>query len=92
MWMFRRFPLLALCFAALLCGASAQRTVTLGNATVALNGPWKFHTGDNMAWAQPDYDDSAWDKMDLTLPPVRSIQMAAAAAGFPGGRRAATRT
>lgn len=68
MWMFRRFPLLALSFAFLLCAASAQQTVTLGTATVALNGPWKFHTGDNMAWAQPDYDDSAWDKMDLTLP------------------------
>jgi Stage II sporulation protein E (SpoIIE) len=70
MWMFRRFPLLAVSFAFLLCGASAQQTVTLGNATVALNGPWKFHTGDDPAWAQPDYDDSAWDKMDLTLPPV----------------------
>jgi Stage II sporulation protein E (SpoIIE) len=68
MWMFRRFLVLALSFACLLCGAFAQQTVTLGNATVALNGPWKFHTGDNMAWAQPDYDDSAWDKMDLTLP------------------------
>jgi hypothetical protein len=68
MRMFRRFPLLALCFAVLLCGASAQQTVTLGNGTVVLNGPWKFHTGDDMAWAQPDYNDSAWDKMDLTLP------------------------
>jgi hypothetical protein len=56
MWMFRRFPLLALSFAFLLCAASAQQTVTLGTATVALNGPWKFHTGDNMAWAQPDYE------------------------------------
>ena len=68
MWMFRRSALLALCFAVLLCGAFAQQTVTLGKATVALNGPWKFHSGDDMAWAQPDYDDSAWDKMDLTLP------------------------
>ncbi len=40
--------------------------VTLGNATVALTGPWKFHTGDNMAWAQPGFDDSTWSTMDLT--------------------------
>jgi hypothetical protein len=43
--------------------------ITLGNATVPLNGPWKFHTGDNMAWADPNFDDSAWGTMDLTLPP-----------------------
>jgi hypothetical protein len=90
--MFRRFPLLALCFAVLLCGASAQQTVTLGNGTVVLNGPLKFHTGDDMAWAQPDYDDSAWDKMDLTLPASSFDSMAAAAAGSPAGHRAATRS
>jgi len=38
----------------------------LGDATVPLTGPWKFHTGDNMAWAQPGFDDSAWATMDLT--------------------------
>lgn len=43
--------------------------VTLGNAAVELSGPWKFHTGDNMAWAQPDFDDSGWTEMDLTPPP-----------------------
>ena len=34
-----------------------------------LNGPWKFPLGDNMAWAQPDFDDSSWGTMDLTPPP-----------------------
>jgi hypothetical protein len=68
MWMFRRFRLLALSFAALLCAASAQQTVTLGKSTVTLDGPWKFQTGDDMAWAQPDYDDSSWNTMDLTVP------------------------
>jgi hypothetical protein len=42
--------------------------VTLGNAAVELSGPWKFHTGDNMAWAQPGFDDSGWTNMDLTPP------------------------
>jgi hypothetical protein len=31
---------------------AVQLESTLGNATVALLGPWKFHVGDNMAWAQ----------------------------------------
>ncbi len=43
--------------------------ITLGQATFALNGPWKFHIGDNPRWAAPDFDDSAWGTMDLTPPP-----------------------
>jgi len=35
---------------------------------IRLNGPWKFITGDNMQYAQPDYDDSGWETMDLTAP------------------------
>jgi hypothetical protein len=49
-------------------GAHAQTQITLGNATTQLNGPWKFRTGDNLAWAQPDFDDSGWGTMDLTPP------------------------
>jgi hypothetical protein len=48
---------------------SAVRQITLGNATVPLDGLWKFHTGDNPRWADPGYDDSAWRTMDLTPPP-----------------------
>ena len=33
-----------------------------------LNGPWKFITGDNMQYAQSNYDDSGWETMDLTAP------------------------
>ena len=49
--------------------AHAQRQVVLGNATTVLSGLWKFHTGDDMAWANPDFDDSAWGTMDVTPPP-----------------------
>ncbi len=51
---------------------SAQRPPVrgvIGNSVVTLNGPWAFHPGDDMAWARPDFDDSAWDTMDLTPPP-----------------------
>jgi Stage II sporulation protein E (SpoIIE) len=43
--------------------------VDLGSSTVELTGPWKFHKGDNMDWAQPDFNDAGWSSMDLTPPP-----------------------
>ncbi len=27
---------------------------------ISANGVWKWHEGDNPAWAAPDFDDSAW--------------------------------
>ncbi len=50
-------------------GVAAQRQpfhASIGNSVVALTGPWAFHPGDNMAWAQPDFDDSLWTPTDLT--------------------------
>jgi len=43
--------------------------VTLGQSVVNLNGPWKFHIGDSPAWADPNFDDSTWESVDLTAPP-----------------------
>lgn len=43
--------------------------VVLGDSTVALNGPWKFHTGDDPRWADPAFDDSGWESVDLTPSP-----------------------
>lgn len=43
--------------------------VLLGSSTVELTGPWKFHRGDNMDWAQPAFNDLGWSAMDLTPPP-----------------------
>ncbi|MDN3686290.1 ATP-binding protein [Cyclobacterium jeungdonense] len=33
---------------------------------VILNQNWKFHTGDNPSWANPDFDDSNWSPIDPT--------------------------
>jgi hypothetical protein len=44
----------------------AAVSITLGESVVALNGPWKFHTGDDPRWAAEGYDDSAWETFDLT--------------------------
>jgi hypothetical protein len=48
-------------------GATTAK-ITLGDSAAELTGPWKFHTGDNLAWAQPGFDDSRWGSMDLTPP------------------------
>ena len=39
--------------------------IALGNSALALMGPWKFRTGDDLAWAQPGFDDANWH--DYTL-------------------------
>jgi len=59
----------------MLCGVSAAAAtseplrIPLGRAAAALDGPWKFHTGDDPNWAAPNFDDSAWETLDLTPPP-----------------------
>ncbi len=39
--------------------------IALGNSALALMGPWKFRVGDDLAWAQPGFDDTDWH--DYTL-------------------------
>ncbi|CAN5507469.1 hypothetical protein BH10ACI4_BH10ACI4_10710 [soil metagenome] len=43
--------------------------IKLGESSTELAGPWKFRTGDDLAWAKTDLDDSSWGTMDLTPPP-----------------------
>lgn len=43
-------------------------SIDLGRAIVPLDGPWRFHTGDDPRWANPSVDDSAWEMVDLTPP------------------------
>jgi hypothetical protein len=57
----------------------ATAHVTLGRSVVPLYGPWKFTVGDSPIdpatntplWAQPDFDDSSWETVDLTPKGVR---------------------
>lgn len=58
--------------------------VKLGESSARLNGPWKFHTGDNTAWAQPDFDDSAWNSIDLTVAPGTQGVAGWTQRGYPG--------
>jgi hypothetical protein len=45
--------------------ASDAQQIVLGNSALALMGPWKFRLGDDLAWAQPGFDDTGWQ--DYTL-------------------------
>lgn len=36
---------------------------------ITLNGPWKFKTGDHLQWAQPNFNDSEWETVNLAAPP-----------------------
>ncbi|HEY9428975.1 MAG TPA: hypothetical protein VIR34_17580 [Gemmatimonadaceae bacterium] len=38
-------------------------------AATLLNGPWRFHTGDDPHWAYANTDDSGWETIDLTAAP-----------------------
>jgi hypothetical protein len=55
-------------------GSDGIAHVTLGQSSVPLYGPWKFTVGDSPIdprtgqplWAEPDFDDSKWETVDLT--------------------------
>ncbi len=49
--------------------SSAPVSITLGNSTAELSEIWKFHPGDDPAWANPELDDSTWGTIDLSPPP-----------------------
>jgi hypothetical protein len=40
----------------------------LGKGTVALDGDWQFHLGDNPSWASPTLDDSGWKRIGVDKP------------------------
>jgi hypothetical protein len=61
--------------------ANAVMQVNLGVSSAELAGPWKFRTGDDMAWAQTEFDDSRWDTMDLT-PPAGSADATLGTSGY----------
>ncbi len=48
--------------------ATGPLRVVIGRSATDLFGPWRFHTGDDPSWAQPGYDDSAWERIDLHGP------------------------
>ncbi len=59
---------LALVIADLASGGRPDPPALRAAATL-LDGPWRFHTGDDPHWADAETDDSAWERIDLTPKP-----------------------
>jgi Stage II sporulation protein E (SpoIIE) len=70
----KRLLLLALFVAPTLCHAQPSSASSsfaiegLGKATIPLDGTWQFHTGDDLAWASPTFNDSAWEGIQTDKP------------------------
>lgn len=82
-------PLLLIVFFSLhvpTCRADSAPTfhARIGESVVVLTGPWRFHSGDDLAWAQPAFNDANWDTMDLT-PPKGSYDPTTGSSGFVPG-------
>jgi hypothetical protein len=62
-----RLPLLLMliCVAVPMNGQDATtfKTPDPGKGFIEVGGNWHFHTGDDLAWAEPGYDDSAWEQL-----------------------------
>ena len=59
----KRTALFALLLILSACGSLAAQNfslVTGREAVTSLDGLWRFHSGDNPAWASPNFDDSQW--------------------------------
>jgi hypothetical protein len=67
-------------------------SVSLGPGYMALNGPWRFALGDSpktigassLQWAQPDFEDQSWERVDLTPKPGSSDPFNGDSAFVPG--------
>ena len=42
---------------------------SLRAASILLDGPWRFHTGDDPHWADAYTDDSGWEQIEMTPAP-----------------------
>lgn len=59
---------LALVIADLASGGRADAP-TLRAAATRLDGPWRFHVGDDLHWADAKTDDGGWERIDMTPAP-----------------------
>ncbi len=50
------------CLYLVFCSSLMAQEIDLRGAgePISANGVWKWHEGDNPAWAAPGFDDSAW--------------------------------
>jgi hypothetical protein len=71
----------------------AAAHITLGQSSVPLYGPWKFAVGDSPIdaktgqplWAEPGFDDSKWETVDLTPRTGSDVDPVTGATGYVPG-------
>jgi hypothetical protein len=61
-----RFAIFVLFVLSAVSASAAPVSLSLGQSVIALNGPWKFRTGDDARWGDPVFDDASWQNVDLT--------------------------
>jgi len=49
-------------------GSESPVALTIGSGIYTLNGPWRFHSGDDIAWATPSFDSSNWEQLSADQP------------------------
>jgi hypothetical protein len=59
-------------FFVLFCGMAAARAqfadASSAGGPVTITAPWRFHTGDDIQWASPSFDDSQWPLLRFDKP------------------------
>ncbi len=64
----RTFPIICLVFFLSLPAESADREISSFENIVDLGGKWKFKTGDDLRWVDPNFDDSNWEELQVPVP------------------------
>src|ERR1017187_5176786 len=49
-------------------GTTATSQAAAIHGVLDLDGPWRFHLGDDPKWADPNFDDSSWQTVKLGSP------------------------
>ena len=60
--------LVALSVCWLPAGAQTFKAPDPGPGVVPITGTWQFHTGDDLAWANPAFNDSGWEAITTDQP------------------------
>jgi two-component system NtrC family sensor kinase len=73
-------PVLLFGFSAAFGQKAADSAFELKQLPASVTGQWKFHAGDNLAWADTAFNDQGWEQLDLTrgrhfLPLVSKAQI-----------------
>ena len=64
----RTFPIFCLVLFLSVSAESADREISSFENIVDLRGKWKFKTGDDLRWVDPNFNDSNWEELQVPVP------------------------